>query len=40
MAMGVTVGCGLLLSPENNASIFYTTNGTLMGQFPLMNKNI
>jgi hypothetical protein len=27
------VGCGLLLSPNNKLSIFFTGNGILMGQF-------
>jgi hypothetical protein len=30
---GDVVGCGLLLSPENELSIFFTGNGILMGQF-------
>jgi hypothetical protein len=27
------VGCGLVLSPQNELSIFFTGNGVLMGQF-------
>jgi hypothetical protein len=27
------VGCGLIQSPQNGFSIFFTGNGTLMGQF-------
>jgi hypothetical protein len=30
---GDVLGCGLLLNPENKLSIFFTGNGTLMGQF-------
>jgi hypothetical protein len=29
----LTIGCGILLNPENKLSIFFTTNGILMGQF-------
>jgi hypothetical protein len=27
------IGCGLLLNPENKLAVFFTRNGTLMGQF-------
>jgi hypothetical protein len=30
---GNVVGCGLLVNPENELSIFFTGNGLLMGQF-------
>jgi hypothetical protein len=30
---GDVVGCGLVLSPANEVSIFFTGNGILMGQF-------
>jgi hypothetical protein len=30
---GDVIGCGLLLNPENEVSIFFTGNGILMGQF-------
>jgi hypothetical protein len=29
---GDTIGCGLLLTPENNLAIFFTANGILMGR--------
>jgi hypothetical protein len=32
---GDVYGCGLMLSPENELSIFFTANGILMGQLPL-----
>jgi hypothetical protein len=32
---GDVVGCGLVLSPDNQLAIFYTGNGILMGQFLL-----
>jgi hypothetical protein len=32
---GDVVGCGLLLNPAKELSIFFTANGILMGQFPL-----
>jgi hypothetical protein len=32
---GDVVGCGLLLNPENEVSIFFTGNGILIGQSPL-----
>jgi hypothetical protein len=31
---GDIAGCGLVLNPENELSIFFTENGILMGQFP------
>jgi hypothetical protein len=30
--MGDVLGCGLLLNPENQLSIFFTGNGILLGQ--------
>jgi hypothetical protein len=30
---GDVFGCGLLMSPENKLSIFFTGNGILLGQF-------
>jgi hypothetical protein len=30
---GGVIGCGLLLNPKNELSIFFTINGILMGQF-------
>jgi hypothetical protein len=33
--IGDVYGCGLMLSPENELSIFFTGNGILMGQLPL-----
>jgi hypothetical protein len=32
---GEVIGCGLLLNPEKELSIFFTDNGILMGQFLL-----
>jgi hypothetical protein len=32
---GNVLGCGLLLNPENELSIFFTGNGLVMGQSPL-----
>jgi hypothetical protein len=29
------LGCGLILNPENKLAVFFTKNGTLMGQFGL-----
>jgi hypothetical protein len=29
---GDVIGCGLLLSPKNKVSIFFTGNGILLGQ--------
>jgi hypothetical protein len=31
---GDVLGCGLVLNPANELSIFFTGNGILMGQFP------
>jgi hypothetical protein len=33
---GDVLGCGLLLNSENEVSIWFTGNGLLMGQFPLL----
>jgi hypothetical protein len=30
---GDVFGCGLLMSPQNKLSIFFTENGILIGQF-------
>jgi hypothetical protein len=30
-----TIGCGLLQSPENSLSVFFTLNGILMGQLSI-----
>jgi hypothetical protein len=32
-AVGDVFGCGLLLSPENELSIFFTLDGILLGPF-------
>jgi hypothetical protein len=34
------VGCGLVLSPKNQLAIFFTGNGTLIGQFLLWKLEI
>jgi hypothetical protein len=30
---GDVLGCGLLIDPDNELAIFFTLNGSLMGQF-------
>jgi hypothetical protein len=30
---GDILGCGILLSPSNNVSVFFTLNGTPLGEF-------
>jgi hypothetical protein len=32
---GEVMGCGLLLNPEKGLFIFFTSNGILLGPFPL-----
>jgi hypothetical protein len=33
---GHTTGCGILLNPGNEVSIFFTVNETLFGEFPFI----
>jgi hypothetical protein len=33
---GNVAGCGLLLDPDNKVSIFFTENGTLMGELSFL----
>jgi hypothetical protein len=34
---GVVIGCGILLNPDMKLAIFFTRDGTLMGQFLVWN---
>jgi hypothetical protein len=37
---GVTIGCGLLISPNGKHHIFFTRNGTLFGKFDGVHTNL